>query len=193
MKEPYDVATKYEFNKWIKEINDINEEIVKTLQSQDGAFSIGMANDNLKGVKLGMVNEVDAVEKLAEQIQMTGKTIEESAIYLEKMTQIVRASIHKANNDLKKENDEKMQEQGVMRQIPFVNELFNWIAPISNKKIPGRSLNLDSGKVDTTEVFYASKMQVKSKKEDNNGIYNDALSLNNDTSPLSSLADIQIH
>jgi len=35
--------------------------------------------------------------------------------------------------------------KGVIRQIPLVGGLFNWIAPIEPQKAVGRSLNLESG------------------------------------------------
>ena len=63
----------------IKEINDINEQLVKLLQAQDGAFSIGQADDGLKAVKFGMVSELDALKNLASQVQKVGKTVEEDS------------------------------------------------------------------------------------------------------------------
>ncbi len=45
-------------------------------------------------------------------------------------------------------------EKGVIRQIPFVSDWINWISPIEdqNKTIKGRSLNLESGKYETTDL-----------------------------------------
>ena len=61
------------------EVNKLNTELVKALQAFDGAFSLGQTNEGLLGVKFGMVNEVEAFEKLAIQVQQTGKTVEESS------------------------------------------------------------------------------------------------------------------
>ena len=68
-----------EFEKYIKEINELNEKLVKKLQSQDGAFSIGVADDELFAVKFGMVNEADVVKNLAGEVQQMGKEIEEAS------------------------------------------------------------------------------------------------------------------
>lgn len=61
------------------EVNKLNTELVKTLQAFDGAFSLGQTNEGLLGVKFGMVNEVEALDKLATQVQNVGKTVEESS------------------------------------------------------------------------------------------------------------------
>ena len=61
------------------EVNKLNTELVKTLQTFDGAFSLGQTYEGLLGVKFGMVNEIDALDKLATQVQNVGKTVEESS------------------------------------------------------------------------------------------------------------------
>ena len=115
-----------------KEINEINEKLVKNLQAQDSAFSQGETSDKMIAVKFGMVNEIDSVKKLAFQVQQVGKDIEESSRvsifyilkkflhffivikflkFIETMSDIIRKGIEKANEDLKKENEEKLKEQ----------------------------------------------------------------------------------
>jgi hypothetical protein len=61
------------------EVNKLNSELVKSLQAFDGAFSLGQTSEGLLGVKFGMVNEVEALDKLATQVQNVGKTVEESS------------------------------------------------------------------------------------------------------------------
>lgn len=78
--EKYSEVTKFEFDKAIKEMNELNEELVKNLKSLDSAFSIGVGSDGLKAIKLGMVNDLDAVEKLASKIETEGRKIEESSM-----------------------------------------------------------------------------------------------------------------
>lgn len=111
VKGPYDVGTMWDYDKHIIEINDINDKLVKKLQAEDGAFSIGVATDSLKAIKFGMVNESDAVEKLASQVQVIGKEIEENSKYLEKMTGVIREAILKADNDMKKENEAQLTQK----------------------------------------------------------------------------------
>lgn len=65
--------------KHISDINDLNDKLVKKLQAQDGAFSSGEAFDNMLAVKFGMVNDLEALKKLAFEVQVVGKEVEESS------------------------------------------------------------------------------------------------------------------
>jgi hypothetical protein len=68
-----------QFEKFIKEIDELNEKLVKKLQAQDGAFSLGQASDGMNAVKFGMVNELDVVKNLAGEVQEVGKELEEAS------------------------------------------------------------------------------------------------------------------
>lgn len=81
-KSRYSEGTKFEFDKSIKEMNELNEELVKNLKKLDSAFSIGTGYDGLKAIKLGMVNDLDAMENLASQIVNEGRKIEESSMVI---------------------------------------------------------------------------------------------------------------
>ena len=86
--------------------------------------------------------------------------------YYDKMTELIMTGIEQANEDLKKENETKLMQQvgdhylcvlwisksyrmnsfqkGV-RLIPFVGGLLNWISPVENQNVSGRSFDLKSG------------------------------------------------
>jgi hypothetical protein len=162
-----------QYEKYIKELNDLNERIVKKLQAQDGAFSLSVAQDNLNAVKLGMVNGLDVVSNLAQGVNQIGKDIEESNKFVEIMSEMVRVGIEKAKEDLKKENELKNNQQGILSKIPIVNGIFSWLAPAQShiSTTTGRTFNLQSGKVASTEVIYKYHMQVEEvhdKKSDEN-------------------------
>lgn len=65
--------------KCIHEVNEINKELVKKLQANDGAFTLGEAEDGMYVVKFGMVNELEAVKNLASEVQLVGKEVEENS------------------------------------------------------------------------------------------------------------------
>jgi hypothetical protein len=71
-------SNKTDLEKEIEEIVKLNEQVLKELQSQDGAYSLGEGSDGLIAIKFGMVDEVEAIAKLAEQVQTVGKQVEES-------------------------------------------------------------------------------------------------------------------
>ena len=49
----YDAGSRFDLDKYIGEIDAVNEEIVKKQQRHDGGFSVGMGCDGLKAIKLG--------------------------------------------------------------------------------------------------------------------------------------------
>lgn len=50
--------------------------------------------------------------------------------------------------------------QSLLRQIPLVNGFFNWFTPAQNNST-GRTFNLQSGKIASTDVIYKYHMQVE--------------------------------
>ena len=98
--------------KYVAEINKINEELAKRLQKQDQAFSYEKsADDDMILIKFGMINETDAMKKLAANVQECGHEIEESTKFIESMSELILQGIEKAKEDLKRENEQKMIEQ----------------------------------------------------------------------------------
>jgi hypothetical protein len=159
-----------DLKKYIQEIEQINTDLVERLQSQDAAFSLGQADDHMVAIKLGMVNEMNDLKRLASQVQDQGKELEESMQYLQKMSKVILDGIVEANAALKIETEQKMSQQGLIRQIPMVGGLLNWFSPIDNPKVIGRSFDLHSGKVATTESTIKYHMQINGPPLDNQGI-----------------------
>lgn len=83
------------------------------------------------------------------------------------MTELTRIGIEKANEDLKKESEAKLMQQGLLRQIPLLNDVLKWWGPTDNVTTSGRSFNLQSGKIATTEVIYKYHMQVEENSKSN--------------------------
>ncbi|ELU10486.1 hypothetical protein CAPTEDRAFT_223791 [Capitella teleta] len=77
------------------------------------------------------------------------------------MAEIVRTGIEKANQDLVKEHQEQLSQEGFLRQVPMVGSIFNWLSPPAKEAAKGRSFNLSSGKIETTESIYKYHMQVQ--------------------------------
>jgi hypothetical protein len=63
------------------------------------------------------------------------------------MAEVVRQGIEKAQEDLVKENQHKLAQEGILRQVPIVGSLWNWFSPPPKEAaIKGRTFNLASGK-----------------------------------------------
>ncbi|PKU44999.1 pyridoxal-dependent decarboxylase domain-containing protein 1 [Limosa lapponica baueri] len=109
-------------------------------------------------VYIGMVTEDLDVSELVETIAATGREIEENSRLLENMTEVVRKGIQEAQLQLQKANEERLLEEGVLRQIPVVGSVLNWFSPFQASP-KGRTFNLTAGSLESTESTYVSKAQ----------------------------------
>ncbi|XP_061159021.1 pyridoxal-dependent decarboxylase domain-containing protein 1 isoform X1 [Syngnathus typhle] len=144
-----------------KEIKKINTELLKKLQELDTdiVFSSGLefAGDE-DGIFISMVADDVDVSELVETIVTLGRDIEENGRLLENMTEVVRKGIREAELELLKANDEKLMEEGMLRQLPVVGSVLNWFSPVQ-ASVKGRTFNLAAGSLDSTEVTYSTKAQ----------------------------------
>ena len=46
------------------------------------------------------------------------------------MSELVQKGIVQASEDLQRENDEAVWQEGVLRHVPIVGSLYNWINPL---------------------------------------------------------------
>ncbi|XP_069761908.1 pyridoxal-dependent decarboxylase domain-containing protein 1 isoform X2 [Narcine bancroftii] len=134
----------------LKQLKELDSDLLFSTGPEFGgeknSIYIGMATDNLD------------VPELVETIAATGKEIEESSKLLENMTEIVRKGIVEAEQQLQKANEAKLLEEGVLRQIPVVGSVLNWLSPVQSS-VKGSSFNLAGGLLESTEPLYAMKAQ----------------------------------
>ncbi|KAE8579723.1 hypothetical protein XENTR_v10024162 [Xenopus tropicalis] len=109
-------------------------------------------------IYIGMASEDLDVPELVETITAMGREIEENTRLLENMTEVVRKGILEAEVQLYKANEERLLEEGVLRQIPLVGSMLNWFSPVQTTP-KGRTFNLTAGSLETTETTYISKAQ----------------------------------
>uniref|UniRef100_A0A8C0JFY1 Pyridoxal-dependent decarboxylase domain-containing protein 1 n=1 Tax=Chelonoidis abingdonii TaxID=106734 RepID=A0A8C0JFY1_CHEAB len=144
-----------------KEAEKINTGLLKKLNEleSDLTFSLGPEFGGEKNcVYIGMVTEDLDVSELVETIAATGREIEENSRLLENMTEVVRKGIQEAQVQLQKANEERLLEEGLLRQIPVVGSVLNWFSPFQASP-KGRTFNLTAGSLESTEPTYVSKVQ----------------------------------
>ncbi|XP_010718024.1 pyridoxal-dependent decarboxylase domain-containing protein 1 isoform X2 [Meleagris gallopavo] len=144
-----------------KELEKINTELLKKLNEleSDLTFSSGPEFGGQKNcIYIGMVTEDLDVLELVETIAATGREIEENSRLLENMTEVVRKGIQEAQLQLQKANEERLLEEGLLRQIPVVGSVLNWFSPFQASP-KGRTFNLTAGSLESTESTYVSKAQ----------------------------------
>jgi hypothetical protein len=110
-----------------------------------------------------MVTSDTDIEELLDLVVCAGNEIQESSKALDSMAEVIKAGIYAVENDLQKEADEKLWNDGILRVVPLVGGMLNWINPLPKETstgIRGRSLNLNQGVVESTENIYKYHMQL---------------------------------
>lgn len=144
------------------QLNRFNSELVLKLKNTDSAFSLGESEDGMCCVRFGMVTDELDVEELVGMVLGAGIELEESSKALESMSELVKQGIQEASKGLQQENEEKILQEGLLRHVPIVGSLFNWWSPTSKETgIRGRSFNITSGLVESTENIYKYHMQIQ--------------------------------
>ncbi|XP_055754288.1 pyridoxal-dependent decarboxylase domain-containing protein 1-like isoform X3 [Salvelinus fontinalis] len=143
------------------EVEKINSELLVKLGDLDAdlIFSTGLEFGPEKDcIFIGMATEDLDVAELVDTIAALGRDIEENGRLLENMTEVVRKGIQEAELQLQKDNQDKLMEEGVLRQIPLVGSMLNWFSPFQST-VKGRTFNLAAGSLDSTEPIYSMKAQ----------------------------------
>ncbi|CAF0842851.1 unnamed protein product [Adineta ricciae] len=169
------------------EVNRIQSELARQLQSNDSAFSLGGGSDELDSMlylRLGMIRKREDLEILLQKIAHAGKEIETSLKYIEDMAEKIKEGIVKAQKDLEDENLQLLAQDGLLRQLPLVSNLMSWWSPAPSASplaTKGRSFDLNSGQVESTEDTYVYRMQIK-KQTVHAPTHNDATATSTDSS-----------
>ncbi|XP_053684151.1 pyridoxal-dependent decarboxylase domain-containing protein 1 isoform X2 [Sabethes cyaneus] len=146
------------------ELNRLNSALVDMLKAHDNAFSLGEASDGLICVRFGMVTSETDVEELLDLVIQTGQKIQENSKILDTMSEILKKGIEAATHDLQREAEEKLWQDGILRQVPLVGRVVNWWSPPAKETgVKGRSLNLTQGVVESTENIYKYHMQMTAR------------------------------
>uniref|UniRef100_A0A4W4FY30 Pyridoxal-dependent decarboxylase domain-containing protein 1 n=1 Tax=Electrophorus electricus TaxID=8005 RepID=A0A4W4FY30_ELEEL len=130
-----------------QQMEKINSDLLKKLKELDTDldFSTGPEfGEERNCVFIGMVPEDIDVAVLVETIASIGRELEESGKLLENMTEVVRKGILEAEEQLRRANEEKLIEEGVLRQIPLVGSVVNWFSPFQSS-VKGRTFDLAAG------------------------------------------------
>jgi len=144
-------------------VDHLNAKIVDKLKSIDTAFSLGEAPNGDWCVQFGMVTLDTDVKELVRLVIATGEEIEESSEFFNRMSELVKKGIEKATEELKRESEDALWEEGILRRVPVVGTFMNWFSPpVKESGVRGRALNLAQGKVESTENIYKYHMQVES-------------------------------
>ncbi|CAF1206945.1 unnamed protein product [Adineta ricciae] len=147
--------------------NTIQAELARKLQTNDSAFSLGGEPNNdqesMFYLRLGMIRKQDDLDILLQKIAVSGKETEVALKYVEDMAQKIKQGIEKVQKDLQDENQQMLAQEGLLRQLPVISNIMSWWSPsptASPLATKGRSFDLNSGRIESTENTYAYRMQI---------------------------------
>ncbi|CAG9538675.1 unnamed protein product [Cercopithifilaria johnstoni] len=144
-----------------QQVSHLNLELVHSLRFIDTAFSSGESPVySVSCVKFGMLSDDKDLADLVNFVVERGKEIEQSQKYMDRLAEMIRRGIEAANKDLKRENDARLMQEGMMRQIPLMSSLVNWFSPLDKdlQSVKGRSFDLKTGQIQSTEVYYKHRL-----------------------------------
>ncbi|TRY79717.1 hypothetical protein TCAL_01984 [Tigriopus californicus] len=145
-----------------KLIDHRNIQLVQQLRSTDSAFSLGEGPDGRICIRFGMVSMETDVEELLALVIKTGITLDQQLAQLKNMSEVIQKGIEQAQGEIQRESDEAIWQEGILRHVPLVGSLYNWISPLQRLQVKGRTLSLQEGKLDTSDkIFKARDSQEK--------------------------------
>lgn len=147
----------------LKMVNQRNMELVATLRNTDSAFSLGEGPppDHVMCVRFGMVTMETEVEELLTLVINCGKDIDDAVNQLQNMSEVIKNGVKQAQDELRKEADNQIWQEGILRHVPIVGSFYNWLSPVPEEvKAKGRYLNLQEGKLESTDKMYKHHMQI---------------------------------
>ncbi|XP_066930008.1 pyridoxal-dependent decarboxylase domain-containing protein 1-like [Clytia hemisphaerica] len=152
-----------------QEANELNLRIYQALCTQfEDVLVLAQQDTGLNTVQLGMVGESFNLQLFSELVAKLTVEFEDNAKFVESVTDSIQKSIEEAQDKLNKEREEKFFQDGVLRSVPVVASFYNWFSPPPKEDhgVTGRSFDLSSGKLDSTEQTYKFKMQVHDDQSD---------------------------
>ena len=138
-------------------INHRNLQLVNHLRALDSAFSLGeggagkilnsepkikevnvlsFVGDGRMCIRFGMVSMETDVEELLGLVTRTGLELADQVNQLQSMSEMVRKGIEDAQNELRRESDEMIWQEGILRHVPLVGSIYNWLSPAQKVYIP---------------------------------------------------------
>jgi hypothetical protein len=106
------------------DINTIQAELARKLQTNDSAFSLGGGaneHDSMFYLRLGMIRKRDDLDVLLQKIADAGQETETALKYVEDMAEKIKVGIEKVQKDLKDENQQMLAQEGLLRQLPVIS------------------------------------------------------------------------
>jgi hypothetical protein len=130
-----------------KDIDSLNSALARQLNAKDSLFTEGKTVDGSICICLGVDTTATTAEGAAQHAQTiynTATQLQLSNQIVDKISEVIQRGIRLAEEELTKEEENILYQEGVIRQLPVVGSVYNWLLPFEKPKVSGRSFHLGS-------------------------------------------------
>jgi len=144
-----------------EEANDLNIRLYEELFATHKFVDKHVLSNGQICIIIGMVNDDIDIYSFVEGIAALAIELQDNTKFVDSVKDTVEEGIRIAQEKLNKERDEKMFQEGIIRNVPLVSSLVNWWSPPpADNGITGQSFDISSGRLDKTESVYKYKVQI---------------------------------
>lgn len=163
----------------LKEIDNLNEQLAQELSKGDPLFwKLGKTIEGYSCVCLGVVRFLffskksifnfffqifffqctsavtfESTKQYAAIIYQKCQELEKTSKIIEKLGELLREGIKIAQKEIEKEEEDQFwNQEGIIRQLPGVGYLMNWVSPIEKVPPKGRTFHLGSQSLSKTSI-----------------------------------------
>eukprot|EP01098_Paradermamoeba_levis_P000516 TRINITY_DN1054_c0_g1_i6.p1 TRINITY_DN1054_c0_g1~~TRINITY_DN1054_c0_g1_i6.p1 ORF type:complete len:583 (-),score=186.42 TRINITY_DN1054_c0_g1_i6:154-1902(-) len=137
------------------EIDVLNVTLATRLsQVKSSLFSEGKTANGDSCVCVGVDSKQVSKELIKEYVSLiktTAESLDFSAKVAENISEDIRTRIKEAEEELRKENEDALYQEGLIRKLPLVGSLWGWWSPQPNIQIKGKAYDIGSGKLKSVE------------------------------------------
>ncbi|KAL5105388.1 Pyridoxal-dependent decarboxylase domain-containing protein 1 [Taenia crassiceps] len=102
-------------------------------------------------LRFGLITPGTDTSEMVQMVLRMANVVEEDSNYVSSLSEVVKRGIEEATLHMKEERTKIMREQGVLRQVPYLEKLINWWSPPISTQIHGQMLNLSIGELVPTD------------------------------------------
>ncbi|PAA90678.1 hypothetical protein BOX15_Mlig000227g1, partial [Macrostomum lignano] len=155
------------------DLQAVNRAIYDSLKVQDSGFTWGEvlpsnseatetagAEQPMGCIRFGLVPPDTDIQGMIDHLIKVGAECDSKVVADETLVATIRRGIETVEKNLADEERERLEREGALRQVPFVDTLLNWWSPLPPRRpLPGTALSLSNGQLMSTELTYQYKAQ----------------------------------
>ncbi|VDO07874.1 unnamed protein product [Rodentolepis nana] len=116
-------------------------------------------------LRFGLITPGTDTSEMLQLVLRMANAVEEDSNYVNNLSEVVRRGIEEATMYMNEERTKIIREQGILRQLPYLDRLVNWWSPPIDTQIHGRALNLSIGQLVTTDTIFPKSSPSPSQRE----------------------------